>query len=149
MELLQHWTGANWPNWPVQLAGVAALLAPLALRRERWDDRRFRLLYLCSTLIFVALFNHQAERASYVIAFTGASMWFASEPKTAWRIALFAIAMITMPIMSTLIPGAALKLPGVVLYRLAAPMLVVWLVVQYELWRAGNRLQTSAASALR
>ena len=147
MELLHQWTGASWPNWPVQLAGVAALLAPLAVRRDRWEDHRFRLLYLCSTLIFVALFNHQAERASYVIAFTGAAIWFASEPKTAWRIALFGIAMVTMPIMSTLIPGAVLKLPDVVLYRLAAPMLAVWVVVQRELWRGGNRLQSSASSS--
>jgi hypothetical protein len=139
MELLHQWTGAGWPNWPVQLAGVAALLAPLALRRDRWNDPRFRLSYLCSVLIFVALFNHQAERASYVIGFAGAAIWFASEPLTAWRVALFGVAMVTMPIMSTLVPGAWLKLPVVVLYRLAAPMLVIWLVVQWELLRGPRR----------
>jgi hypothetical protein len=138
MELLHQWTGAGWPNWPVQLAGVLALLTPLALRRDRWDDPRFRRLYLCSVLIFVALFNHQAERASYVIGFTGAAIWFASEPGTGWRIALFGIAMVTLPIMSTLVPGAWLKLPVVVLYRLAAPMLAIWLVVQYELLRSAR-----------
>jgi hypothetical protein len=133
MELLHHWTGAGWPNWPVQLAGVIALLAPLAVRRDRWDEPRFRLLYLCSVLIFVVLFNHQAERASYVIGFTGAAIWFASGPFSTWRIALFGIAMVTLPIMSTLVPGAWLKLPVVVLYRLAAPMLLIWLAVQWEL----------------
>jgi hypothetical protein len=133
MELVQQWTGAGWPNWPIQLAGVAVLLAPLALRRERWDDPHFRLLYLCSVLIFVVLFNHQAERASYVIAFTGAAIWFASGPFTTWRVALFGVAMVTLPIMSTLVPGAWLKLPVVVLYRLAAPMVVIWLVIQWEL----------------
>jgi hypothetical protein len=137
MELVQRWAGGDWPNWPVQLAGTAALLAPLALRRERWTEHRFRLLYLCSVLLYVVLFNHQAERASYVIAFAGAAIWFASEPRTRWRSALFGVAMLALPIMSTLIPGAIFRTPTAVLYRLVGPMLAIWLVLQWELWRRG------------
>ncbi len=139
MELLHQWLGAswpNWPNWPVQLAGTLLLLAPLAVRRARWGEDRFRVLFLCSVLIYVVIFNHQAERASYVIAFAGAAMWFASEPRTRWRTALLAIAFITLPLMSTLIPvPAALKAPTAMLYRLALPMLSIWIAVQVELWR--------------
>jgi hypothetical protein len=135
MALLQQTTGVDWPNWPVQLAGTLALLAPLALRRDRWDEHRFRVLYVCSLLLYVVLFNHQAERASYVIAFTGAAIWFAFEPRTAWRTALFTVALITIPIMSTLVPGAALRTPAVMTYRLALPCLLIWLVLQWELLR--------------
>jgi hypothetical protein len=135
MALLQQTTGVSWPNWPVQLAGTLALVAPLALRRERWDEHRFRVLYLCSLLLYVVLFNHQAERASYVIAFTGAAIWFAFEPRSAWRTALFTVAMVTIPIMSTLVPGAALRTPAATTYRLALPCLLVWLAVQWELLR--------------
>ena len=92
MELLHQWTGASIPNWPVQLAGVLLLLLPLALRRDAWDAPPFRLRYLCSVLLFVVLFNHQAERASYVIAFTGATIWFAAFARTASRSALYALA---------------------------------------------------------
>jgi hypothetical protein len=53
----------------------------------------------------------------------------------AWRTALFGLAFLTIPVMSTLIPGAGLKLPTVVLYRLAFPTLLIWLVVQAALWR--------------
>jgi hypothetical protein len=134
MELLHRWFGVSWPNWPVQLAGTLLMLLPLALRRERWTELRFRLLYLCSVLVFVVLFNHQAERASYVIAFTGAAIWFASEARAWWRSALFAIAFVTIPLMSTLVPGAPAS-PTAMLYRLAIPMLAIWLVVQGELWR--------------
>ena len=147
MELIHHWTGATIPNWPVQLAGVALLMLPLALRRQRWPDERFRLVYLCSVLLFVALFNHQAERASYVIAFTGATIWFVSSPRTTWRTALYGVAMLTMPIASTLIPGAWLKLPDVVLYRLAFPTLLIWLAVQAELL-AAPRIAIPAARAV-
>ena len=143
MALIQSWTSAGVPNWPVQAMGVAALLAPLAYRRDRWEDPHFRLLYLCSVMIFVALFNHQAERASYVIAFTGAAIWFVCEPRARWRTALFAVAMITMPIMSTMVPGAWLKQPTVVLYRLAGPMLLVWIALQVELWRTASSAQSA------
>jgi hypothetical protein len=123
----------------MQLAGTAMLLAPLALRRDRWGDYRFRLLYLCSVLLYVVLFNHQAERASYVIAFAGAAMWFALEPRTRWRTAVFVVAFITIPLMSTLIPvPAIMKSRTAMLYRLALPCLAIWMVIQWELLRAAK-----------
>lgn len=147
MELVHRWTGADWPNWPVQLVGTVALLAPLALRRDRWDDPAFRRLYLCSLLGYVVLFNHQAERASFVIAFAGMAIWFASEPRTAWRTALFGVAFVTMPLMSTLIPvPAMLKSPTAMVYRLTVPTLAVWLVMQWQLWR--DRGEVSSAASL-
>ncbi len=93
MELLHRWTGATFPNWPVQALGTLVLLAPLGFRMSRWDDTRFRFLYLASVLLFVVLFNHQAERASYLIAFLGATLWFASEPTSRLRDVLYALAL--------------------------------------------------------
>jgi hypothetical protein len=144
MELLHQWTGASFPNWPVQLAGVLLLLLPLAVRRDRWTEQAFRLRYLCSVLLFVAIFNHQAERASYVIAFTGATIWFTTSRRAAWQVALFGLAFLTMPVASTLIPGAWLKLPEVVLYRLALPSLLIWIAVQAELYARGQGVHASA-----
>ena len=139
MELVHRLTGTDWPNWPIQLAGTLALLAPLALRRERWDEPRVRLLYLCSLLCYVVLFNHQAERASFVIAFAGMAVWFVSEPRARWRTALFGIAFITMPLMSTLIPvTAVLRSPPAMVYRLTLPALAIWIAIQMELWRRGT-----------
>src|SRR6266487_2403053 len=43
MQYLHQWLGMNWPNWPLQLAGTLVLLAPIAVNRERWSDRAFRL----------------------------------------------------------------------------------------------------------
>jgi hypothetical protein len=135
MELVHRTTGVAWPNWPLQLLGTLALLAPLAIRRERWDEARFRLLYLCSVLLYVVLFNHQAERASYLIAFTGATIWFASEARTRARTALYALAVLTIPVMSTLIPSDWLRTPEIMTYRLALPCLAIWLVIQRDLLR--------------
>lgn len=146
MELVHRWSGADWPNWPVQLAGTLALLAPLAVRRDRWNDAGFRILYLCSLLVYVVLFNHQAERASFVIAFTGMAIWFASERRTAWTAALFGVAFVTMPLMSTLIPvPAVLKSPTAMVYRLTVPTLAVWLVIQWQLWRGRGAVSSPAS----
>ena len=135
MAVAGRWSVLALPNWILQLAGTVALLVPIALRRDRWDEPRFRLLYLCSVLLFVVLFNHQAERASYLIAFAGAAIWFAAEPRERWRTALFGVAMLTIPIMSTLIPGAWLRTPAATMYRLALPCFAIWLVIQRDLLR--------------
>lgn len=135
MELVHRWTGASWPNWPVQLAGTLVLVAPLALRRDRWDDARFRFLYLCSVLLYMVLFNHQAERASYLIAFVGATLWYAGSARERWQSWMYGIAFVTIPLMSTLVPGALFRTPTATLYRLAIPALAIWLAVQWEMMR--------------
>jgi hypothetical protein len=150
MELLHRLTGADWPNWIVQLSGTLVLVAPLLARRARWDSARFRLLYLCSLLLFVVLFNHQAERAAYLFAFTSLSIWFASEPRTAWRTALFGIAVLTMPLMSTVLPApAAMKTPTAMVWRLAVPSMLAWLLIQVELWRRAPAEEVSSPASPR
>lgn len=136
MELVHRWVGGNWANWPIQVVGTGILLAPLALRRERWTEHRFRLRYLCSLLLYVVLFNHMAERASFVIAFTGMAIWFASEPRTAWRTAMFGVAFVTIPLMATVLPVPSfLKSETGTLYRVALPTLLIWGAMQWALLR--------------
>ncbi|HEV8234356.1 MAG TPA: hypothetical protein VGP84_07135, partial [Gemmatimonadaceae bacterium] len=125
-----------WPNWPIQLAGAIALLTPIARRRDRWTDHRFRIEFLCSVLLFVSLFNHQAERSSYLIAFVGATIWFVNGKRTAGRTVLFAVAALTIPLMSTLLPiPDVLRSPPAMLYRLALPILAIWILIQWDLMR--------------
>jgi hypothetical protein len=146
MELVHRWSGLTLPNWPIQLAGTLLLVAPLAVRRDRWDDARFRVLYLCSVLLYAVLFNHQAERASYLIAFTGATIWFASSSRERWSTALYFLAFITVPLMSTLIPGPSIRTTTVVLYRLTVPCLAIWVAIQWELWRRAPQRAMSGAA---
>jgi hypothetical protein len=147
MELAYRITGASWPNWPLQLLGTVALVLPLAIRRDRWDEARFRLSYLCSVLLYVVLFNHQAERASYLIAFTGATIWFVAESRTRARSALYAVAALTIPVMSTLVPGAWLRTPAMTTFRLVVPCLAIWLVIQRDLLRAPPRTSGGAPTS--
>jgi lysylphosphatidylglycerol synthetase-like protein (DUF2156 family) len=120
MRLVRGWMGVSWSSWPVQLAGTVVLLLPLALYRERWSAREFRIAYLASLLAFVVLFNHQAERSSFVIASAGVAIWCVSPPEgtTAfWLRTILAVSALV-----------GLK---------TIPLLAVWLVMQTELfgWR--------------
>ena len=136
MELLHRWLNVDWPNWPIQLAGVIVLLTPIAHRRDRWTDHAFRIELLCSLLLFVSLFNHQAERSSYLIAFVGATIWFVRGARTTGRTALYAITALMIPLMSTLVPiPDALRSPTAMLYRLVLPTLAIWFLIQWDLLR--------------
>jgi hypothetical protein len=121
MRLLRGWVGGTWPNWPVQLAGTLVLLLPVAIYRARWRDADFRLAYLASLLVFAVLFNHQAERASFVIASAGVAIWCVSPP--AGR------SSHPMRVIVAIFALIGLK---------TIPLALVWLVMQAELhgWAA-------------
>ena len=127
MRQFRDWWEVNWPNWIVQVIGTLAFLAPLALRRDRWTDPVFRTDLLCSLLIFVTIFNHQAERQSYVIAATGCAIWYVSNRITLERSVLIALAIVGVP---------------------TVPYLIMWLVIQLELLRGirGSGQATVAAA---
>jgi hypothetical protein len=101
----------SWPNWSLQMLGIVAVLLPLS-RRDRWTDTDFQLRFTCSLMLFVVLFNHQAERQSMVIAAAGCALWLASRPASAPRLACYAVALTGISV----VPYAAL-----------------WIVLQTEL----------------
>ena len=141
MYQLRLWLGVNWPNWPIQLVGVIAQLAPLA-RRRCWSDADFRLRYLCSLLVFVVIFNHQAESPSFVIAVTGIAVWFVTSERGPLEVALMALTLLIVSVSSTEIVPHALQRDVFVQYRLkTVPCVLAWLVMQAELLglRRGSR----------
>jgi hypothetical protein len=134
MQYLYMWFGADWPNWPVQLAGTALLLLPVALGRRRWEDLAFRRLFLCSLLVYMVLFNHQSERATFVIAFTGIAIWYVSAPASRWRTAVMAFTLLVMVLHDVEIVPRWVKHEILIPYRIKGlPCLVAWLTMQWEL----------------
>jgi hypothetical protein len=133
MYQLRQWLGVAWPNWPIQLAGTVLLLAPLG-RVRCWSDRRFRVRFLCSVLVFVVIFNHQVESPSFVIAVVGIAIWFVTSERTKLDVALMAITILVVSVSSTELMPHAWQREFFVRYRLkTVPCLLVWLVIQAEL----------------
>lgn len=131
---LHVWFGIDWPHWPVQLGGVLIVLAPIVVRRDRWNDAHFRLQLIASILIFAVLFNHQSESPSYVIAMLGIAVWFASSEKAAWRTALIVFAMVLVNGGSSGILSRDLYQRFYLAYLLkTVPLIPIWIVIQLEL----------------
>jgi hypothetical protein len=147
MGVLRAWAGFAGPNWPVQLAGGALLLLPLALRRDRWDDPAFRRGLLSSLLVYVVIFNHQAEQPTFVIALTGVAVWFATSARTALRRAVTAAAFVaTAPAFAAGVAprwfGSSAVDPTLLV---VLPCVLAWLTVQAELLRPRPREEPAAS----
>jgi len=134
MEQLHLWGGVHWPNWPVELAGTLVLLLPLVVARARWAERPFRLRYLASLLIYMVIFNHQAESPSFVIAMTGIAIWYLAADRGTVDLALLVGALLLTSVASSELTPHAIRIGVVRTYGLKAiPSIVIWLVLQAEL----------------
>ncbi len=133
MGQFRVWFDVEWPHWPIQLAGLAVLLLPLATRRRPWD-RVFRTLFLASILVFCVLFNHQAESPSYSIAIIGACLWFAVSEQATWRTVLLVLCIAIVNLGSTdLMPRAWYKAYYVPYMLKTLPLIPLWIAMQLEL----------------
>ena len=135
VELLFH---RGWPNWPLQAGGTLLLLAPVLLRRNRGSDWSHRLTYLCSVLMFCVIFNHQSESPTFVIAVTGAAIWFAALAKpTPMEWALFVFFVVcTILASSDAMPRAIQKAVFDRYHFKTVPAILLWMELQRRLWRS-------------
>ena len=145
MKQLHLWFGMDGPNWPVQLAGVAILLAPLA-RFSVWGLARFRLLYLASVLMFCVLFNHKSESPSFVIAVAGVAIWFAVSARDRFAWSVLAVVVVGTVLSSSDLMPVAIQRSVFDAYRLkTVPVFLAWVIVQRELWVFQPTRQTPSA----
>ena len=134
MHYLHAWFGVDWPNWPQQAAGTALLLLPLVLRTDRWEALEFRRLFLCSLLVYSVLFNHASESPSFVVAYAGIVIWYATSPPSRLRTAVMALTLLVMVVHDVDVVPRWVKHDILVPYRIKGiPCLVAWCVMQWEL----------------
>jgi hypothetical protein len=79
MRVIERCCTTHLSHLAVQAAGAVVCLLPLA-RRSAWSHPQFRLRLLCSLLIAAVIFNDSAEPPTYIIAVTGAAIWYAAKP---------------------------------------------------------------------
>jgi hypothetical protein len=141
MQMFENVLHGGWPNWPIQLLGIAILLAPVFFQRTRWHEWERRRLYLCSVLVFCVIFNHLAESPTFVVAVSGAAIWFAALTKPSrWEWTLFvSIVVLTILSSSDIMPDA-LQRDFFDRYRFkTVPLIALWIELQRRLWSAGVR----------
>jgi hypothetical protein len=136
MGILHVWFGMTGHKGATLLVGAVILAAPL-LRFDQYVSQLYRLRLLASTLIWVVLFNHRAESATFVIATTGVAIWFVSSSMSRWNVGLVAATIVLSGFSSSDIMPQWVQQHLLEPYHVKAlPSLIVWLQLQVEMWRA-------------
>ena len=133
MGLLSSWFGVELNKMYIVLAGVIVFLIPFVKIKE-FKNYTFRLLALSSVLIWVVIFNHKAESPTYVIAITGAAIWFVISEKNKLNIALFALAFLLTSLSPTDIFPRFIRNEYIKPFTLKAlPCIIIWFKIIYDM----------------
>jgi len=133
MSWLQLWFHLDVPKTIVLAVGGALFCWPLA-NVERFRDFKFRLLFLCSLLIWVVIFNHKAESSSYVIAMCGVVLWYLSRSRSGLDLVLVSLALVFTSLSQTDAFPSVLKSMFFVPYNVkAVPCILIWGKIVFEL----------------
>jgi hypothetical protein len=97
--MLHTWFGLMHVKGPVLIIGLLFLLIPVLFIRH-FISFEFRLCYFASLLIWFVIFNHRAESPTYIIAVTGAALWYfqkdqPSRTETGMMILLFVLTVLS------------------------------------------------------
>src|SRR2546422_407921 len=117
--------------------GAAVKLFPLAaLSLAILYPRRLRFAAIFSAALAVAvLFNHASESPSFIVAYTGIVIWYASSPPSRLRTAIMALTLLVMVVHDVDVVPRWVKYDILVPYRIKGiPCLVAWFVMQWELF---------------
>lgn len=134
MGILEVWFGITNVKLWVVLLGVLAQVAPL-VRYRQWPSTQFQLKVLASTLIWVVIFNHEAESPTFVIAAAGIVIWFFCQPITPLNVGLGVLALGLMSMGTTDLVPEHWQTQYIMHYRLKAlPGVLIWIKLQAELW---------------
>lgn len=133
MGWLDSWFHLNVNKMIVAAAGGVVFMIPF-IRFKSYEHYFFRLLALCSVLIWIVIFNHKAESATFIIAMTGASIWYFMQPATRINTILLIAAFILASLSPTDIFPRFLRKSLIEPYVLKVfPFILIWGKIIYEM----------------
>jgi len=133
MGWLYTWFGWDVNKMAVLFLGAILFCIPL-LRIKQYNSTNFRIIFLASVLIWVVIFNHKAESPTFIIAITGVSIWFFSQPYKIENLILLLFAFIFTEISSTDLFPRTLYYEWIKPYSIKAlPCILIWLKLIFEL----------------
>jgi len=133
LTLIRSWFNIQLSDLYVLIPGMIVLLIPL-LHFNFYKSPQFRLMFLCSVLIWVIIFNHKAESPTFIIAILGAALWYKNIQPSAWDKGLIIFAFVFTSLSSTDLFPKYLRETYILPYVLKAlPCILIWMKIQYEL----------------
>jgi hypothetical protein len=133
MGWLHSWFHFDPRKNVVTLVGVILLCLPLMFVR-RFTELIFRLLFFCSVLIWIVIFNHKAESSTFIIAAAGAALWFFSQETNWLNTALILLAFVFTCLSPTEFFSRSFRTNVLAPYTIkAVPCILIWMKIVYEL----------------
>jgi hypothetical protein len=133
MGWINSWFRVDINKTLVALAGAAVFLVPF-VKIKLYRNYMFRLLTLCSVLIWVIIFNHKAESPTFIIAMAGVAIWFISGKKSTFNSILFVLAFVLTSLSPTDIFPKVLRETFVIPYSLKVfPCILIWFKIIYDM----------------
>jgi hypothetical protein len=133
MGWINSWFSIDVDKNLVLAGGAILFLVPLC-RIDMYKEFMFKYLIACSILLWIVIFNHKAESPTFVIALTGAALWFMQSKKNTLNIILFVSAFVFASLSPTDIFPRFIRDEFVKPYVLkAVPCILIWAKVIYDL----------------
>jgi hypothetical protein len=99
-----------------------------------FNDLKFKLLFLASTLIWIVIFNHKAESPSFIIAISGIAIWFFSQKIKIENVILLIVAFIFTVLSATDVFPKSIRDNYIVPYVVkAVPCILIWFKITFDL----------------
>ncbi len=145
---LDSWFSLNISKGFIVAIGTVFLCVPF-LRVKQYKNYSFRLLALSSVLIWMIIFNHKAESATFIIAMSGVVIWFFSQERKTGDLILLILAFILTSLSPTDIFPRTFRTNFIRRYTLkAVPCILIWFRILYELVFQRNLISTSKQTAV-
>ena len=130
---LTSWFNIDISKGFIVMVGAVLFLIPF-IRVKQYSNYSFRLLTLSSVLIWMIIFNHKAESATFIIAMSGVVIWYFSQEKTTWNLILLVLAFVFTSLSPTDIFPRTVRINFIQRYALkAVPCIAIWLKTIWEL----------------
>jgi hypothetical protein len=128
------WFSRPINHFYIELTGLFLVFVPLLKLLKKQIDANFILLYLAFIMLFVIVFNHAAESATFVIAVTGAAIWYAVSPKSKVNQVLLVLLFVACILTPTdIYPEWIRKEYFMPLKIRVVPCILIWVKLFYEL----------------
>jgi hypothetical protein len=130
---LHSWFHFDPPKNYVTLFGIILFCIPL-LFYKRYSEYLFRILFLCNILIWVIIFNHKAESATFIIAVSGIALWYFTQQKNTFNFILLVLVFIFTCLSPTDLFPPILRQSLFVPYTLkVVPCILIWFKIIFDL----------------
>lgn len=143
MGWLNKWFGIQEGKNIVTLIGALLFFLPFT-RIKMYQNQAYRLLTLGFILIWVIIFNHKAESATFIIAVCGICVWYFARPATKTRTTILWMAFVFVCLSATdlMAPLRKIFLEPYAIKPFAC--IVIWCIASGEIMTLTKRDKTLA-----